>query len=43
MRMRRMKNLQPRMERCAELRIDNPAEKKGQWKSLKPDARALLV
>ena len=43
MRMRRMKNLQPRMERCAELRIDNPAEKKGQWKSLKPDARALWV
>ncbi len=43
MRMRRMKNLQPRMERCAELRIDNPAEKKGTWKSLKPDATALWV
>ena len=43
MRMRRMKNLQPRMEKCAALRIDNPAEKKGQWKSLKPDAKALWV
>ena len=43
MRMRRMKNLQPRMEKCADLRIDNPAEKKGQWKALKPDATALWV
>ena len=43
MRMRRMKNLEPRMEKCAELRIVNPAELKGNWRSLKPDASALWV
>ena len=43
MRMRRMKNLEPRMERCAALRIAEPAEKKGTWRSLKPDASALWV
>ena len=43
MRMRRMKNLEPRMEKCAELRIAEPAELKGNWRSLKPDAAALWV
>ena len=43
MRMRRMKNLEPRMEKCAALRIAEPAEKKGNWRSLKPDAEALWV
>ncbi len=43
MRMRRMKNLDSRMERCAELRIAEPAARKGTWLSLKPDAKALWV
>jgi len=43
MRMRKMKNLQPRMEKCAAYRIAAPAEKKGNWRSLKPDATALWV
>ncbi len=43
MRMRRMKNLDSRMERCAALRIQEPAEKKGAWRALKPDATALWV
>ena len=43
MRMRRMKNLEPRMERCGAYRIAAPAEKKGSWRSLKPDATALWV
>ncbi len=43
MRMRKMKNLQPRLERCAALRIEAPGEKKGTWRSLKPDCTALWV
>ena len=43
MRMRRMKNLESRMERCAAIRIAEPAEKKGIWRSLKTDATALWV
>ena len=43
MRMRRMKNLEPRMEACAEMRILEPAALKGNWRSLKPDATALWV
>ena len=43
MRMRKMKNLEPRMERCAAYRIVKPQEKKGQWRSLKPDCTALWV
>jgi len=43
MRMRRMKNLESRMEKCAALRIAAPEEKKGNWRSLKPDAAALWV
>ena len=43
MRMRRMKNLESRMEKCAELRIANPAALKGNWRSLKGDATALWV
>ena len=43
MRMRKMKNLEPRMERCAAYRIAVPEEKKGAWRSLKPDAAALWV
>ena len=43
MRMRRMKNLDSRMEACAALRITQPETKKGDWRSLKPDATALWV
>ncbi len=43
MRMRRMKNLDPRMEKCADLRIPEPAALKGNWRSLKPDCSALWV
>ena len=43
MRMRRMKNLEPRMEKCAAYRIAEPAAMKGNWKSLKQGAGALWV
>ena len=43
MRMRRMRNLEPRMDKCAAYRIEEPALRKGSWKSLKPDATALWV
>ena len=43
MRMRRMRNLEPRMEKCAALRIEAPQERKGSWLSLKPDAKSLWV
>ena len=43
MRMRRMKNLEPRMAACAELRVAEPAALKGNWRSLKPDCTALWV
>jgi len=43
MRMRKMKNLDSRMERCAALRIAEPEQLKGNWRSLKPDAAALWV
>ena len=43
MRMRRMKNLEPRMEKCAAYRIAEPATYQGKWRSLKEDATALWV
>jgi len=43
MRMRRMKNLESRMEACAAYRITKPEELKGNWRSLKADAQALWV
>ncbi len=43
MRMRRMKNLEPRMEKCAAYRIAEPALHKGNWASLKPGCSALWV
>ena len=43
MRMRRMKNLEPRMEKCAAYRIAQPETLKGNWRSLKADAAALWV
>lgn len=43
MRMRRMKNLEPRMERCRDYRVASPAENRGAWRKLKPDCTALWV
>lgn len=43
MRMRKMKNLDPRMEKCASVRIDQPETMKGHWRELKKDATALWV
>ena len=43
MRMRKMKNLDPRMEKCAGLRITSPESLKGNWRSLKPGCKALWV
>ena len=43
MRMRKMKNLDSRMEKCAAYRIAEPAAMKGTWRSLKEDCTALWV
>ena len=43
MRMRKKKNLAPRMERCGALLIPTPEELRGSWRSLKPDAKALWL
>ena len=43
MRMRKKPNLLPRMERCAQLLIRDPAAQRGRWRELKPDARAVWL
>ncbi len=43
MRMRKMRNLEPRMEKCAPYRVTDPAAHQGSWRSLKPDCAALWV
>ena len=43
MRMRKMKNLVPRMEACSDFRIAEPETRKGIWKELMPAASALWV
>jgi len=43
MRMRRMRNLEPRMAACAEYRIPDPQAMKGKWRELKPGCEALWV
>ena len=43
MRMRKKKNLIPRIERCACYQIKNPYERKGRWRELMPDAREIRV
>lgn len=43
MRMRKKKNLVPRMERCGACLIQNPYEMPGKWRELMPDARELRV
>ena len=43
MRMRKMKNLEPRMERCAAIRVAEPALCKGSWRQKMPSCKALWV
>ena len=43
MRMRKMRNLEPRMAACAAYQITEPAAHKGSWRKLKPDCTALWV
>ena len=43
MRMRKKKNLQPRMEACRVNWIENPTEYKGRWRDLFPAAREIRV
>ena len=43
MRMRKKPNLIPRMERCARYLISDPAQHRGHWRDLKPDARELRL
>ena len=43
MRMRKMRNLEPRTEKCGAYRITEPAAHKGAWRDLKPGCAALWV
>lgn len=43
MRMRRKKNLVPRMERCAQWLISDPQALRGNWRSLLPGAKELRI
>ena len=43
MRMRRMRNLEPRMEKCAAYRIADPSAHKGCWRDLMPECTQLWV
>lgn len=43
MRMRKMKNLAPRMEACSSYWIQEPEALRGRWRSLFPEARELRV
>ena len=43
MRMRKKKNLLPRMERCAALQIKDPIAHRGHWRELMPEAKEIRV
>lgn len=43
MRMRKRNNLEPRMEACSSIWIKDPAEMKGKWLSLMPEAKAIRL
>lgn len=43
MRMRKRNNLEPRMEACSAIWVKNPAEYKGKWRSLMPEAREIRL
>ena len=42
MRMRKKHNLEPRLAACSAFQVAAPEEKKGAWRSLKPDCREIL-
>ena len=43
MRMRKKKNLLPRMERCEAYQIKDPYARKGHWRELMPEAKEIRV
>ena len=43
MRMRKMKNLEPRMEKCRDYQVFEPETHKGHWRDLMPQCTALWV
>ena len=43
MRMRKKKNLLPRMEACSSCLVRDPFTMRGQWRTLMPDAKELRV
>ena len=43
MRMRKRNNLEPRMEACQSVWVQNPADYRGRWRDLLPQARELRV
>lgn len=43
MRMRKKPNLAARMEKCAKLLVQDPAQLRGHWRDLKPDAQELRL
>ena len=43
MRMRKKKNLEPRLARCAAVTIEEPAAKKGRWLEEMPEARRICL
>ena len=43
MRMRKKKNLIPRMDRCSELLIRDPYDRRGKWRELMPMAREVRL
>lgn len=43
MRMRRKKNLIPRMERCGAIQVKEPESLRGNWRSLMPEAREVRL
>ena len=43
MRMRKKHNLEPRLAACSAFQVTAPEDKKGAWRSLKPDCRELWV
>lgn len=43
MRMRRKKNLEPRLEACALWQIKDPASRRGSWRTLMPEAKELRL
>ena len=43
MRMRKMRNLEPRTEKCGDYRVTNAQEMKGRWREKMPGCKALWV